>query len=175
MNFSIPPESETLRKEVRELARNEFMPKAKRWDENDEYPKENIKKLAELGILGLTIPEEYGGSGWDLFNIPIVTEEIAYACPLTAFLLDPFLLTSRIILEYGSEELKKKYGRGVTISDPGYLGNLLPLRHAFLPPGVRYPPMWHRDTIPNTKVGTMPCQHISRRLRAGPRRRRLSN
>ena len=109
MNFSIPPESETLRKEIRELARNEFMPKAKRWDENDEYPRENIKKLAELGILGLTIPEEYGGSGWDLFNIPIVTEEIAYACPLTAFLLDPFLLTSRIILEYGSEELKKKY------------------------------------------------------------------
>lgn len=107
--ISIPPESEALRKQVRELARNEFMPKASKWDETDEYPKENIKKLAELGILGLTIPEKYGGSEWDLFNIPIVTEEISYACPVTAFLMDPFLLTSRIILEYGTEEQRKEY------------------------------------------------------------------
>lgn len=109
MSPRIPPESEALRKEVRELARNEFMPKARKWDETDKYPMENIKKLAELGILGLTIPEEYEGSGWSLFNIPIVTEEIAYACPITAFLIDPFFLTSRIILEYGTEEQKKKW------------------------------------------------------------------
>jgi alkylation response protein AidB-like acyl-CoA dehydrogenase len=109
MSPKISPESEALRKEVRELARNEFMPKARKWDETDEYPMENVKKLAELGILGLTIPEEYGGSGWSLFNIPIVTEEIAYACPITAFLIDPFFLTSRSILIFGSEEQKKKW------------------------------------------------------------------
>lgn len=85
------------------------MPKARMWDEKDEYPRENIMKLANLGILGLTIPEEYGGGGWSLSNIPLVTEEVAYACTVTAFIMDPFLLTSRSILNNGTEEQKREW------------------------------------------------------------------
>ena len=61
--FKLDPELEDFRNEARKLAEREFAPRAAHWDEAEEFPAANRDKLAELGYLGMFIPEEYGGSG----------------------------------------------------------------------------------------------------------------
>ena len=66
MDFSPSEHHELLRKSVRDFARTEVLPHAKKWDEEERFPKEIVPKLAALGLLGIRIPEEYGGSGMDV-------------------------------------------------------------------------------------------------------------
>ena len=77
MDFSLSEHHELLRKTVRDFARTEVLPHAKKWDEEERFPKEIVPKLAELGLLGIRIPEEYGGSGMDVTSYAICVEEIA--------------------------------------------------------------------------------------------------
>jgi alkylation response protein AidB-like acyl-CoA dehydrogenase len=67
-----------------ELGRNEFAPKAARWDEHYEYPWENIHKLNEFGILGMTIPKGYGGQECSLIDAVMASETTAKYCGVTA-------------------------------------------------------------------------------------------
>ena len=59
--FQLDPELESFREDARKMAERAFAAKAAYWDEEEIYPTENLKLLAELGYLGLVIPEEYGG------------------------------------------------------------------------------------------------------------------
>lgn len=92
------------------FVKNEILPFARRWDENKEYPYENMKKFADLGILGLRIPARYGGSGRSLFESVLILEQIAKADASTAVNLHIQHNGSPIyILEYGAEKLRKKF------------------------------------------------------------------
>jgi alkylation response protein AidB-like acyl-CoA dehydrogenase len=110
MDFSLSEHHELLRKTVRDFARVEVFPRAKQWDEEERFPKEIVPKLAELGLLGIRIPEEYGGSGMDVTSYAICVEEIARADGSLALTVASHNgLGTGHILAFGSEALKKKY------------------------------------------------------------------
>ena len=110
MDFKLTEEQKHLVDMVDSLAEKEFRPLAPQWDENEEFPWPNVKKLAELGLLGLSIPEEYGGAGQGVMDTVLVIEHIAQHCFNTAGILALHCGTcSRAITHFGTEELKKRF------------------------------------------------------------------
>lgn len=110
MDFNESEHHELLRKTVRDFARTEVLPKARQWDEKERFPKELVPRLAELGLLGIRIPEEYGGSGMDMTSYAICVEEIARADGSLALTVASHNgLGTGHILAFGSEAQKKKY------------------------------------------------------------------
>jgi len=99
-----------LREAVRDFARNEIAPQAARADEEGRFPEEIVADMAELGFLGLPVPEEYGGVGADLFSYVLALEEISYACGSTALTLAAHVsLATLPILYFGTEEQRQRY------------------------------------------------------------------
>ena len=93
---------------VRELAQSEFRERALRWMDGT-FPWENMKRLAELGVLGMAVPEEYGGLGLSVFDTALVLEEIAKACYVTAMaVLGEVGVQTRIIAAYAPEAIKQR-------------------------------------------------------------------
>ena len=110
MDFALSEHHELLRKSVRDFARTEVLPHAKKWDEEERFPKEIVPKLAALGLLGIRIPEEYGGSGMDVTSYAICVEEIARVDGSLALTVASHNgLGTGHILGFGSEAIKKKY------------------------------------------------------------------
>lgn len=109
MDLELTEEQKMHKEMVRKLAEKEFKPLAAKHDAEGEFPRENIKKLAEVGLLGITIPEEYGGAGGDVFSLVIALEEIAKACASTAgVLLIHAGVASGAISHYGTPEQKER-------------------------------------------------------------------
>jgi alkylation response protein AidB-like acyl-CoA dehydrogenase len=77
MNFDLSEDQQILQKTVREFCANEIAPHSRRWDEAEEFPSEIIPKLAELGLMGMQLPEKYGGAGMSFSDYVIVIEELA--------------------------------------------------------------------------------------------------
>lgn len=99
-----------LRDMVREFAKNEIEPMAAEIDESGEYPMANIKKMAELGLLGIPFPEEYGGAGMDTVSLALAIEEIAKACGSTCLSVAAHTsLCATPIYLFGTEEQKRRY------------------------------------------------------------------
>ncbi len=110
MNFELTNDQKMLQSEVRKFAENELAPLAPEIDASGEFPKESIKKLAELGLLGIFIPEKYGGSEFDFVSLAIAIEEISRACASTGVIVAVNnSLTGYPILQFGTEEQKQKY------------------------------------------------------------------
>ena len=108
--FELSEEYVLLREQVRRLAREELALLAARYDEEEKFNSEGFKKLAEMGLLGITVPEEYGGPGGDVFGATIVMEEIGAVDPALALSYgDHTILCTNNILLHGNEEQKKKY------------------------------------------------------------------
>src|SRR5688572_30792190 len=110
MDFSLSEHHELLRKTVRDFARAEVLPHARTWDEEERVPKEIVPRLAELGLLGIRIPEEYDGSGMDMTSYAICVEEIARADgSLSLTIASHNGLGTGHILAFGNDAQKKKY------------------------------------------------------------------
>jgi alkylation response protein AidB-like acyl-CoA dehydrogenase len=110
VDFSLSEEQLMFQKMVRDFVAKELEPIAARLDENEEYPAEVIKKMGELGLMGVTIPEKYGGSGGDSIHLVIATEEIARVCGSTAVIYIVTLsLACSPIYNFGSEEQKQRF------------------------------------------------------------------
>ena len=110
VSFALSDELEAFRSEVRKMTEGNFREKAGYWDTHSEYPAENRQLLADLGYLGILIPEEYGGSGGEIIQGIILLEEIARTCFNTSTICQVALHgPSRAITIIGSEEHKKKY------------------------------------------------------------------
>lgn len=110
MDFELTEEQQMIRKMVRDFAEREIMPIAQETDETGEFPWETIHKMAPLGLLGLPIPEEYGGAGADYVSFAIALEEIARACGSAAITLDAHTsLACEPIYLFGTQEQKRKY------------------------------------------------------------------
>ena len=93
---------------VRELAQSEFRERAQRYMDGT-FPWENMKALAELGVLGMAVPEEYGGLGLPVFDTALVLEEIAKTCYVTAMaVLGEVGVQTRIISHYAPEAIKRR-------------------------------------------------------------------
>jgi len=110
MNFDLNEEQRFWQKTVHDFVAKEVEPKAHEVDVTSEFNWEATRKMGPLGMLGLNIPEEYGGSGVDSISAAIAIEELGWACGSTALAIAAHngLGTTPIVL-YGSEELKKKW------------------------------------------------------------------
>ena len=110
MDFRLTSEQEALRKKAADFAKEYVEPVAAELDEKAEFPYENVKRMADLGFLGLPIPKEYEGGGTDYVSYALVVEEIAKICASTAIIVSANTsLAGGPILRYGTEEQKKKF------------------------------------------------------------------
>lgn len=99
-----------LKNMVRELADEELAPRAAAYDANAEFPWDNVRRIAELGLFGLTIDEKYGGSGGTNRQLAIVVEEIARGCAATSVIYIAHLsLCTQFIHMFGTEEQKQQF------------------------------------------------------------------
>jgi alkylation response protein AidB-like acyl-CoA dehydrogenase len=110
VDFSFPESHELLRASVRDFVEKEVAPHAAKWDEEERFPKELVPKLAALGLLGVRIPEAYGGAGMDTLAYAVVVEECARADGSLALTVASHngLGTSHL-LTFGSDEQKSRY------------------------------------------------------------------
>ena len=110
MNFDLNEEQKLWQKTVHDFVVNEVQPKAHEVDVTGEFNWTAMRKMGPLGLLGLNIPEEYGGAGVEAVSAAISIEELGWGCGSTALAIAAHngLGTTPIVL-YGSEELKKKW------------------------------------------------------------------
>ena len=110
MSFKLTEEQLMIQSMVRDLARSEFAPKAMERDKTKEFPSDNLAKLGELGLMGMMVPPEYGGSGADSVSYVLALAEVAYACASTAVVMSVHnSIVCESILRYGSDTQKEKY------------------------------------------------------------------
>lgn len=103
-------EHQDIRNLIKDFATNEIAPKSHTVDKEAKFPAETFKKLGELGMLGLLVPEEYGGAGADYRSYAIAVEEIGRACGSTGLSYAAHCsLGTKPIVMFGTEEQKKKY------------------------------------------------------------------
>ena len=110
MVFDLTEEQRMIQDTAREFARKEVLPKAAELDKNSRFPEELIRQMAELGFMGIAVPEEYGGAGMDNVCYAIAMEEISRACASTGVIMSVNnSLACDPILKFGSEEIKREY------------------------------------------------------------------
>ena len=110
MQFSPTEEQKAVQKTAHEFATNEVLPKAAEIDREHRHPAELVKRMAELGFLGIAIPEEYGGSGFDHVSYALAMEEVSRACASTGVIMSVNnSLVCDPIYRFGTEEQKKEW------------------------------------------------------------------
>lgn len=110
MDFELSAEQKEMKKLVRTFAREVIVPRAREIDETDEFPRDIIRQMGELGILGLPIPEEWGGVGADFMSYINAIEEISYASAAIGVILAVHTSVGSFpILYFGTDEQKQKY------------------------------------------------------------------
>jgi alkylation response protein AidB-like acyl-CoA dehydrogenase len=108
MDFSISEEQRAFVETVRRVCQKEFAPRAIRYLDGT-WPAENMQRLAEIGVLGMAVPEEYGGSGLSILDTVLVLEEIGKVCYVTAMAaLGEVGTQTRIIATYAPESIKRR-------------------------------------------------------------------
>ena len=108
MDFHISAQQREMIASVRELAQTEFRAKAMRWMDGT-FPWENMKQLAELGVLGMSVPEEYGGLGLPILDTALILEEIAKVDYVTAMaVLGEAGVQTRVIARYAPASIRER-------------------------------------------------------------------
>ena len=108
--FNLSDDHKMVRDMVRKLASEEIAPRAAEYDRTREFPWDNIRKMAELGLMGVMVPEAYNGAAMDTMAYVLVIEEISRACASTGVITAvQNSLGCYPILAFGTEEQKKKY------------------------------------------------------------------
>ncbi len=148
MDFELSEEQKLIQQTAREYAQSTLLPRAVDYDRREEFPRQNYTELGELGFMGITIAEEYGGAGLDDTAMVLVVEEIARACPSTAITLSVHnSLPCRVIGWFGSESQKKKYlprlasGEWIgayAVSEPDYGSDAARIQTSAVKKGDRY-------------------------------------
>src|SRR5467141_3788560 len=108
MDFQFTEQQRRMVAAVRDLAQGELKANAQKYMDGT-FPWENMKKLADIGVLGMSVPEEYGGLGLPVFDTALVLEEIAKTCYVTAMAtLGEAGVQTRIIATYAPERVKAR-------------------------------------------------------------------
>ncbi len=112
--FLLTEEHKMIRETVREFAEREIVPVAAHYDETGEFPMPIIKKMGELGLMGIEVPEEYGGAGMDCLAYVLAMEEVAKADVATSTIMSVNnSLFCHAVLTYGTEAQKQTYLQAV--------------------------------------------------------------
>ena len=110
MNFTLTKEQELVRQMVRDFAVNEVKPIAAEIDVTERFPMENVKKMGELGMMGIPFPTEFGGAGGDVLSYILAVEELSKVCATTGVILSAHTsLCASLINENGTPEQKEIY------------------------------------------------------------------
>ena len=108
MNFGLTREQELVRQMVREFAVNEVKPIAAEIDETERFPMENVKKMAELGMMGIPFPKELGGAGGDVLSYIITVEELSKVCGTTGVIVSAHTsLCASLLYEWNTSTKRK--------------------------------------------------------------------
>ncbi len=110
MNFELTEEQLSIREMVREFAREEIAPEVMKYDEAKQFPEHLISKMAELGLLGIIFPEEYGGAGMGYMEYVLIVEELSAVDPSIGLTVAAHnSLGTNHIFTFGNEEQRKKF------------------------------------------------------------------
>jgi alkylation response protein AidB-like acyl-CoA dehydrogenase len=110
MNVALSQEQELLRRSIREFAERELRPRVMEWDEAQEFPRELLSKFADLGLMGIQFPEEYGGAGMSSVDYCICIEELARIDPSVCLSIAAHNgLGAAHIFMFGTEEQRRTY------------------------------------------------------------------
>jgi alkylation response protein AidB-like acyl-CoA dehydrogenase len=110
MHFLLTEEQEMMRRMVRDFAEKEITPYLESMDEGDQFPREVIRRMGEVGLMGIPIPEAYGGAGADFLSYILALEEISKVSATVGVILAVHTSVGTMpILKYGTEEQKQTY------------------------------------------------------------------
>jgi alkylation response protein AidB-like acyl-CoA dehydrogenase len=110
MEFALTPEQKLIQQTAREFADEKLAPLAAEYDRSEEFTAPQAKMLAEMGFLGMMVPEEYGGSGLDTISYVLAMEEVSRACAATSVTMTvQNSLVCWPLEHYGNEEQKRKF------------------------------------------------------------------
>jgi butyryl-CoA dehydrogenase len=110
MNFSLSEEQLMVQQTARDFARSEVAPLAKELDKTGRWPTQLVKRLGELGLMGVAVPEEYGGAGADAVSYALAIEEISAACASVGVIMSVNnSLAGDPILKFGTEAQKQEF------------------------------------------------------------------
>lgn len=110
MNFDLTENELMIQQMAKDFAEKEIRPHFMKWDETQEFPVDLFKKAGELGLMGVLVPEEYGGSGMGYFEYIMVIREVAKVCGSIGLSVAAHnSLCTNHILKFGNEEQKKKW------------------------------------------------------------------
>src|SRR5262245_26587402 len=96
-------------KTIRDFVDNEILPVATSLEHADEYPADIVEGMKELGLFGLTIPEEYGGLGESLLTYALVVEEIARGWMSVSGIVNTHFIVAHMLMQHGTEEQRQRY------------------------------------------------------------------
>jgi alkylation response protein AidB-like acyl-CoA dehydrogenase len=109
MDFRLTSEQEMIRDMVRDFTERNIKPVAALYDEEKQFPYENLKKMANLGLMGMNIPTEFGGSEVGVVAYSLAITEIAKGCASHAVTASVTNMVAEVIYEFGQEEIKRKH------------------------------------------------------------------
>ncbi|MBF8191311.1 acyl-CoA dehydrogenase family protein [Nonomuraea sp. K274] len=109
MDFELTPEQKAFREILRAFVEKEILPVAIEWEHAGRYPTEIIEKMKQMGLFGLSVPEEYGGMGADMVSFALVFEEIARGWMGVAGTIGSHSLACWMIARHGTDEQKRHY------------------------------------------------------------------
>ena len=112
MGVPLSKEQEMIRNSAREFARKDLAPKAGERDRNEEYPADSLRQMGELGLLGMLVPEDYGGEGMDTVSYALALSEIAAGCASTAVIMSVHnSICCGSLTRFGTEEQRERFLR----------------------------------------------------------------
>ncbi len=94
---------------VRQFADEQILPNAEHYDHEDEFPEPIVEQMRELGLFGVTIPEEYGGLGLDLTTYAMIVEELSRGWISISGIVNTHFIGSYLLMKFGTDEQKEKY------------------------------------------------------------------
>ena len=110
MNFDFTSDQQLLRRSVREFAESELRPHVREWDEAQQFPRELLTKLADLGLMGIQFPEEFGGAALSAVDYCICIEELARVDPSVSLTVAAHNgLGAAHIAMFGTDDQKRRY------------------------------------------------------------------
>ena len=163
MDFEFNELQTSVQKMIKDFVEREIKPVAMEYELEDRYPSGIVEKMQELGFFGLTIPEEYGGGGMDEVCYAIAMEELSVGWMSVAGIFGTHMMTSWMILHYGTDEQKKNYlpkmstgewHSGMALSEPGSGSDSAALRTQ----GIKEEDQW---VINGTKMWTSNAEHAN--------------
>ena len=109
MDFDLTEEQRAFAATARQFARDEMMPQARDWDENETFPVESLRKAAALGFGGIYVKEDVGGSALSRLDAALIFEELAQGCTSTAAYISIHNMAAWMIDGFGSDAVRKKF------------------------------------------------------------------